>query len=425
MRHLRRRRALSVVTFRATVGAAALFVLAACGTDREWQRLEARWVERSGYQPLERHPPREANAAAREVEKVLAPYGYRFAPIDSPGRPEISPEAVERMAEIDSAVIEYLRSEPRGASGGFPGEIARWLVEVEPALVEVRSLLRSEESPRWELRLDHGYEMQLPNLIGQLQLHRLLVAAALRSADSDRSECEGWLEAASRLNLALAEDPLVLSQLIAMAELQTMQRGLRRLDFAPERWRNYLPVESLRDRTYEALRIENWKFIHSARTRRLGSPGDRQGNPGFFEYHAARGIMVAIDRAIDRLRSSDLRTYEHERFYREIAREIPRWNVIGRILLSNLLDVPVKAARSELDLELTRWTLEIRQRLQSGAVGSMNLEAVRESTTAPGIHWRSSVESGSVWIRAVGGEIPTQSQYPLPLEHRIPIPSLE
>lgn len=400
-------------------------MLAACGTDREWQRLEARWVERSGYQPLERHPPREANTAARKVEEVLAPYGYRFAPIDEPGRPEISPVAVERMGEIDSAVVEYFRSEPRGASGEFPGEIARWLVEVEPALVEVRSLFRSEEPPRWELRLDHGYEMELPNLIGQLQLHRLLVAAALRSADSDRSECEGWLEAASRLNLTLAEDPLVLAQLIAMAEVQTMQRGLRRLDFAPEHWRDYLPVESLRDRTYEALRIENWKFIHSARTGRLGPPGDRQANPGFFEYHAARGTMVAIDRAIDRLRSSDLRTHEHERFYREVARRIPRWNVIGRILLPNLLDVPVKAARSELDLELTRWTLEIRQQLQAGAVGSINLEGVRESTAAPGIHWKSSVESGSVWIRAVGGEIPTQSQYPLPLEHRIPIPSLE
>jgi hypothetical protein len=410
---------------RAVLGAASLLVLSSCGTDRQWQRLEERWVERSGYQPLERHPPREANAAARRLEEILAPYGYGFAPTDSPGRPEIAPEAVERKGEIDSSIIELLRSDPKGASGEFPEEIAHWLIEVEPALVEVRTLLGSEEPPRWELRLDHGYEMELPNLIGQLQLHRLLVAAALRLADSDRSECEGWLEAASRLNLALAEDPLVLSQTVAMAEVQTMQRGLRRLDFAPGHWRRYLPVESLRNRTYEALRIENWKFIHSARTGRLGPPGSKPENPGFFEYHGARGVMAATDRAIDRLRGSDLRTHDHDRFYREIAGGVPRWNVIARILLPNLLDVPVKAARSELDLELTRWALEIRERLQSGAVGSTDLEGVRESTAAPGILWRSSVESGSVWIRAVGGEIPTQSRYPLPLEHRIPIPSLE
>jgi hypothetical protein len=423
VRHLRRRRALSGA--RAAFAVTALLPLAACGSEGDWRRLEERWVEQAGYHPLERYPPRQANASARRIEELVAPMGVRLAPSESEGRPEPDPRAVERGSQLHSAIVVHLRDETSKGPAALPEEVRRGLDERDAALREVRSILLSDELPRWELDLGTGFGVPQPNLAGHLKLHLLLLAAAWRSALSDTTESELWLEAASRLQRGLAEDPLLVPQLLANSEMRTMQRVLRDLPYLPEGWRGLLPVDRLRDRAFEALRVESWLFIRTGRRLGAETAGNETWSSGFFSYQGARGATIAIDSAIEKLRRADLRLYDSERFVREITEEIPRWNIIASMTLSNSLGVPVKAARCDLDLELTRRALELRELLQAGERRTTELEGSRGSIVAPGIVWTSSVDAGSVLVRAVGGEIPTEDRSPLPLELRVPIPSLK
>lgn len=382
-------------------------------------------MEQAGYHPLERYPPREANASARRIEELLAPYGISLAPSKAPGRPAVDPKSLERSSKLHSAIVVHLRDDSLKGPDALPAQVSQGLDQLDEALKEVRSILSGDEPPRWELDLGAGFDMQQPDFVGHLKLHTLLLAAAWRAARTDAAESEMWLEAASRLRRGLVEDPLLVAQLISISEMQTTQRVLRGLSYLPVEWRNLLPDDLLRDRAFEALRVESWLFIQTGRSGGVRSGGNESWTSRFFSYQGARGAMIAIDRAIEKLRRTDLRSFDPERFNVEIAEVVPRWNIIARMTLTNSLPVPVKAARSDLDLELTRRALELRELLQVGKRDEIDLESSQESTVAPGIEWKTAVDSGFVLVRAVGGEIPTQSQYPLPLEHRIPIPSLE
>jgi hypothetical protein len=422
VRHLRRRRALSGITLRVTFAVAALLPLSACGTERDWRILEKRWVEKAGYQPLERYPPREANPSALRIEELLAPLGFQLAPTKTPGRAAVDLERQKRLTQISEEVRD-LQWKVDATEGEPSADLSRFLEEIEPALLAVRSEVLDGEPPRWELRLDLGAAAETPQFVGHLVLHRFLLLAGTLAAPTSRVEADAWFDAAATLQSELQRDPILLAQLISLAEISGMQRVLRRLSYVPDHWRSLLPSEPLREGLYESLRLEGWTIHRTAVTGGFDDFVGRMPFAGVFLFQGTRELMDALDGSIERIQREDMRYLNGELLYEDALARIPRWNGVARALLPNLLDAPAKAARTELDLELTTRILKLRER---DAAGDVPLPFGREPSRAvPGIIWESERLPGCIRIRAVGGEIVTGSKAPLPLEFLVAVDSLE
>lgn len=379
-------------------------------------------MQQAGYHPLERYPPREANESAHRVEELLAPHGFRLAPVEAVGRPPVDSGRAERMEQLDGLVRDRLRLDS-ATRAELPAELTAWIEEIGPALRGVRSEILGAEPPAWELRLDQGASAPLPNLIDHMRLHRLLLFAATTAANTDREEAEAWLRAASVLRNGVHRDPLLLHRLISLAEVSALQRVLRDLPHVPTDWRSLLPRESLRDGLYESLRLESWVLHRTAVTGGFESQAGEFPLPDLLVYRGIREVTAKLDETIERSKREDFRYFNVDQFHDEVQATIPRWNVVARILLPNLLDAPVKAARSELDLELTTIILESRERAEW--VLAQEPDGREPSQAVPGIVWERSHGPGWIRIRAVGGEIRTGSKAPLPLDVRVAIPSLE
>jgi hypothetical protein len=300
------------------------------------------------------------------------------------------------------------------------------LAAVLPTLTEVRDPLLADEAPRWDLHLERTIELLVPDLVGHLRLHRLLLAeAGVEARRGRQQEASSWLHASWRLRDALADDPLLIQQLISLAELRDELALLRALEDVPPDTAARLRRLHPRPGVERALRMEAWIYVHSLRTGQLESRIKKP--PGFglvfrFLSRLAGAQMVdSADHAIRSIAERDLHGFDAEQFNREQLARVPRWNPMARLLVSTFLDAPAKAARHELDLELTRYLLEARQLIADrGLEGLRSLQRARPA----GVHgfvWSYHLQPDLLIISS-NGDLPTSSPLRLPLEVRLRLP---
>lgn len=389
------------------------------------RQIERRWLERAGFDPRVVYPDRLADDTARRLEELAASLGLRLALQEAPGRAQPSEQARTSFASRRDALREFVHGQRRTDPGLSPPspEVVSLVSGSEPVLSEIVDLLEASDPPRWEVDLSAGFDAALPSFIDHLALHHLLVAGAGEAArQGDPSRAESWLDASWRLRSGIAEDPRLIPQLIAMAQLEDELALLRALPDPLPRWRERLAGMPLRDRTEVALRLESWLLVQALRDGWLAEELDQQR----IVQHLSRPLLhrgVAgqddfIDRCVIRLRSEDLRTFDNERFYEQEVARIPRWNVIARLLAPNYLESWVKAAHAELGVDLTRRTIEVRETLRQGDFERLEELAGEHSSVVEGIRWVYRIEPEEVVIETVA-EIPRSSKHPLPLAVRL------
>lgn len=393
--------------------------------------IERQWIEHAGFDPRIAYPSRDTDEAAGRIEASVARLGFQI----DPSRPvwRRSPEgARDRFAAIRPELQGYVRAIRRSEPeiGPPPHDLSAFLREVEPILGEIAGVLvASETPPRWELRLDRSPEDRVPNWLDHLSLHSLLLASAAEAEHRGRDrDSRRWLEAAWRLRETLDDDPTLLAQLVALAELHDELAFLRAIPgLLPDREHRLAPIP-MRQRMITAMRLETWSLPSSLRQFPAEDffPLDHPERPPAIlaRLQARRGaaaIVAGVHRFADHLESAEHTPTEVVAAVSEQLERIPRWNVIAWTFWPSPIsfgEVWRKAARVELNLELDRRILEVRKLLRAGDTEALQGLSGEQPSVVSGVYWTYRIGPGAVVIRAGGDVEPLAQEGALPLEIR-------
>ena len=265
----------------ALVGAALVWFGA--GTIRAARReraAEAAWAESFG--PLAgitaKFPAHPTNAAAHALEESARTLGIDLGP-----REEQSPEeelSRPKKTELDPVRaplekwVDHEAAKGEGLPDAPPAAVAAYFASHAATLDAIEKSLLAGPAPDWAVDLAKLHAAPAPNVLGHMQLARVLVGRAeARAAAKDKRGDES-LRAAFALTGALRGRPEVASQDVAIAATRLELGAVRRIPVDAAAWRERLKTLDPRGGLLAALRREAW-----------------------VEYEAAKGLLRAKLRA--------------------------------------------------------------------------------------------------------------------------------
>jgi hypothetical protein len=388
------RRAGAILTVASAVLAVlvGLFVIMAGVASYKTTKVERRWAQTLGTwdEILERYPPAEANAAALELERLTAPLGIDTATRSYEGRPRPTPEQKQGFKQSVAGDMAAYRTKllesPRRATAPPPASVAAFLEVHAEELAAVRTHLAHGGIPKWEMHLEYVAAAPIPNLLGHIDLQKLLITDALaKHAAGDRDRALEDLEASWRLSQSLDDAPILINQLIVIADARMLAGALRQIPDVPAVWRDRLSERDFRRSFTNALKYESWMWTQLDETSDFASLSrlasrliNSIGRP-YVRYCLADVSDDFHERllALDDVRA--ICDYDLSTWGADLNVPIPRWNAIGSIVIPNLRGALERLASLELDLELTVKLLE--------------LEAARRSN---GGRWPASLPGGEL-----------------------------
>ena len=346
---------------------------------------------------MQRYPSRAANGAAKELEQIAATLGVAMATrgvIDAPG-PDGGPSAPdddyatrtkmrvmpgdEAKAAFDTMkkpVFEWVDRELRRVGGEIepmPAEGNAYFEENAPIFSAFRRELLLGEAPEWEMQLEKLFAAPIPNLLGQITMQRLLAAEALRHERGGRHGLAlETVEAAWRLNGALRDSPILISQLIAAANARYVAATLRRFDHVPADWVSRLAEHDVREGMIVALKFEGWIWPHASERHLLSAHGTDEWTSRLVGRIAAPVMRLGLAEMSANWQAEVGSLPPDAESCGEGASafdvEISWWNYIGKIAVPNLSNALDRADRAAVDLELTRkWiALDAARRRNAG-----------------------------------------------------------
>ncbi len=346
------------------------------------------WEQRLGSveELLGRYPPRQANRSALEVEALSAALGIDIATRGYEDRRRPTDEALAAHKTIKTDLHIYLGRQLERADSKIaapPDEVLAFVERSEANLDALRRHLLGAEQPRWEYDLEALFAAPIPNLLGHIDLQKLLLTHALLAArrGETRSALDD-LEASWRLNAALRDDPVLITQLVAMTNTRFQAGVLRRVEAVPVLWQQRMRDIGFRETLPTAMLLEGWIWSRITANQRfdatatapelpyavegMGDWGDRVR--GWWAKGIGPYVRLCLADASDRwrLHVEGLSRFEHlcNRDLAELrslpAVKAPRWNAFGEIITPNLGAPIERLARLELDTELTARILELR-----------------------------------------------------------------
>lgn len=384
------------------------------------ERLDRIWERElfGGVEPAVRFPPRPANATALALERLAHRLGIDISTPHHPV-PDPDPEKADRWQAAREPMRRRMHAVASSTGAALPPpepELAAFLDEHPELLAATRDLLLEADPPLWELDVELAADTQIPNLIMQLDVHRLLLVAALEADRSgDGSQADRFLEAAWRLGEAAADHPAAIVQAIRLLQVRNALAVLRRSCGPAAHWDERLGGLTPRADVIRALQFEAWSFHQ---TFRPAIPADHgtapePGRPPHPLFWVDLG--ETLQHSVERLRRQDPATFDDRALYRETVDRIPPWGVIARALLPNLFQLWTRAVRTELVIEHGRALLAARRRLARGEpprIGST------PSTAVPGLSWRREADATGVRI-FLDGDLDAGEQVPVTLDFRV------
>lgn len=421
---------LAVVAVIAVAGV-ALFAAGSWLAHYKSAGVRHRWVGTFGDRDdvLARYPVREANASALELERLAASLGIDLVPRTAENR-ERPERGRTEFRDVKRELGTYLSDELERPSRRVeppPPALAAFLDEHREEIEAIHRHLVDAEIPLWERRVDLLYAAPIPNLLGHIDLHKLLTADALaRLHGGDREGALAGLEATWKLHRSLLEDPLLIEQLIAIAETRGALGLLRKIDSPPEPWRDRLFEDDFRERFLEALTFEGWVLAQVGESEHTVSRGqgllDRTVETLAGPYVRYR-LAVVSDRHRRQMEDfSRVRVLCDEnlgRFGPSLEAPLPWWQRAIPDPLPDFTGSIERLARLEVDLEMTAKILEIEAMRRAGDEGwPERIPGIERSSVCPDDSWTySRAPAGSVslgfdrelsWSDGPGLELPTR-----------------
>ena len=368
------------------------------------------------------------NADAKKAEELGRAVGYDLAP--RKGR--ITTSGLKIPESDRAAVSEYVAAQVSRTAAGVelpPPVVAAVLSSRRAALASLEDALVEGEAPRWacDPHVNHE-ERVLPNMVGHIQLQRLLVADALAaSARGDAGAAARILEASWKMNEGLTSRPEIVAQLLAIAVARYEAGALRRINISAEHWALRLAAMGSRAHLVEAIVLDQPRPADMAARYR----GLRPAGVGWWAYNLAS----LLEEPRERLANADY----GEAWVRAIAglRDEPAFgesapdpkpgrsfsDIMLSISIPNIRNSFERADRLALDAELTGKILRLREvRRASGAWPAPSPDIA--SSRFPGLTWNYSADVGAMAI-ALNRDLPKPKAglvLPTSFSSRVPAP---
>lgn len=350
-----------------------------------------------------RYPHRDRNGTARNAEIASAALGIDLAPRWDESGPHPEAEARQGYAAVREPLGSYLQRTLEIEDSSIPpppAEVAAFLEGHARQLDRLRDGLEAGQPPFWLRELEEGVNARLPNLLGQIDLQRLLLAdALLQTREGHREAARADLETSWRLAGALGQDPILIVQLIHTAVGRYQAGVLRHVPVDPGVWDERL--ESLRDTSVflDSFRFEVAAFSELDPTQLLPhmtwweNVAGRIAAP-YLRFCAASDLN-RWRRAIEQLeKRRSLCPSSDETALNWKLPERPWWNYLTESSLPNVLATADRVGSLQVDLELTRrWLALSAARDESGAWPA-RLPLPEASRACPGERWSYSQTTG-------------------------------
>ncbi len=259
--------------------------------------------------------------------------------------------------------------------------------------------LLTEEQPVWGLDLADCRGDVATNLDGQVNLQRVLMAAAhkaLRSASPDQAA--QILEASWRLNDGLLRSPGVDEHLAATDVVVMQMEMLRQLPEPADHWKLRLAATDVQRQALAAYHFDAWRL----RCRSTSFLSNLRPMIGFVASPFARLLAIqqhkAMVFAVDELPERDLGTFDSDAFVADQHAFVSRWNPIGRSGLPmdwNSWPISVLAA---LDVELAQRVLDLRSVFHSSKRPTSLVVQPRQPSTTLDIDWLYETSGETIHI---------------------------
>jgi len=369
-------RHLGVMAVLAAVIVLAVFVTLRVIFDQKHALVVRSWEQRVGSPEdlLERYPARSVNASALQVEELGAALGIDMAPRWAQDRAR--PTDAQRLAFRGILPHAYLNTEIERADPAIdepPADLVDFLDAHSRTLDALRGRLVTAEPPRWEFALRAGNvgETAIPNLLGHINMQKLLLTDALvRARAGDPRGALRSVEASWRLGSAIDGDPVLITQLIAITGARLRCGVLRKLRDVPEVWRDRLLAQDYRGPFFDAMTLEGWELLRLADSQPMEVAQSGVERPVLFDgiLNRALGwlgepyVRACVADVVDDYQRYLARLAELDYWCdRNLAAGIPLgtawWNRLGG-LFGGVPDAPSRLARLEVDQELTGHILE-------------------------------------------------------------------
>jgi hypothetical protein len=217
------------------------------------------------------------NGSAEQLERLALELQVDLLPkSERAGRtvPELDPRLGEQMAEWLKAQHER----PDDSIDPLPDSLRKWLDGHTVKIDAVAKHLVEAVRPQWRVLQSGPPGLRpIPNLLGHMQLGRVLSLAALDAEMKGENERAWYLEhAAWKLAQPLGLRPEVISQLINVAGVKMVVATTRKLQPPAPQWIGELAALRPRDGIFRAFRYET-AYARSTSDLSLLNDGDTSG----------------------------------------------------------------------------------------------------------------------------------------------------
>ncbi len=306
-----------------------------------------------------RFPPAEINDAARALIPIAARLGVGIAP-NSRGL---------QTGSLSDEASSYVSSESTRTSDTVqppPSALGAFLIEHQDDFGLLENVI--QHSPIvWATHIEAGGDAPIPNLLGHLKLHRLLVARALARHDDPAAWSD--LEASWILGRGLMQRPELISTLVGLSIARTTNAVARFLPVSAPRWRDEMVRFDYRRALIASQQADAWSvtmakhsFTDEGGQRHPLDPFRAAANFVMTPYidYAAAALAKASRESSGKLASMTQCGMDGEAFSRGVRNRIPRWNLLARASNPNLGQAWQRVLRFRAELEGTNRILELK-----------------------------------------------------------------
>ncbi|NIM60324.1 MAG: hypothetical protein GTN89_13625 [Acidobacteria bacterium] len=367
-----------------------------------------RWTETIGPQEevFDRYPAKETNSDARELIDATLPFGVDSAPRYDEDLPRPDLVIATRFKEFKAHGSSWYGRQLRRISGPPdppPESVAEFLAGFREEIDRVQEVLLGEGTIEWELNLAALWGAPIPNLLGHIDLNKLLLAdcfAALSAGDTERAERA--LESAWRLGELLDERPEIITQLTLLGIKRTQAQAVRFLPHL-EHWHPRLDGNALRKRIEQALLLEGWVWPQID----FGPGKDASAWRRINAAVAGPFMRLGTADASERLRRTLVRLRETPAWCKPALDRVafsfnipmPWWNRFGEILIFDVENTVTRVARTQLQFELTRRVLEMAATREQTGTWPVQSEPWLQSRACPPDRWVYTADDTVASIR--------------------------
>lgn len=319
---------------------------------------------------LARHRPVKKNASARELERLAAAVGINIRPrSEMPAIDEDHPLAAS-LRQSSEQLSSWARNqmEKQGPeTDPVPEKVAALIRERRGELLAVEKHLIDHELPVWTFDATFSPSAEIPNLLGHMQLARLLSAHAITARDAGAIE-EAWqaAHALQRLSESLQPQPVLITQLIAIAIAKHETTIARKLPAPVPAWRLAKPLRDRRNDVIDSLIAEQLLVDRSSSTAEFFNVAGPKPKPAQLLLRPAAVLAAAnlwdVNAAVLReYRKTNLCDMSIEKFASAAASVTSDWNSVASMLTPNYGSVFIRLRNLELAEEMTRKVLEAKE----------------------------------------------------------------